>query len=151
MPVTDKNPESRSGRIRKMILICALIPMLMILGGYTGSRMHETFAGVNGKVRLAKALLEPPSSTGKPELMEVTAFKSSGKPVAMVFSEASGILRQFYLGGWILGCFLGLVFGITIAYRMVTTYRTDYTPNKGSCLSCTRCVDFCPIIDHDIA
>ncbi len=149
MPVTDKNPESRSGRIRKMILICALIPMLMLLGGYTGSRMHETLAGVNGKVRLAKALLEPPSSTGKPELMEVTAFKSSGKPVAMVYSEASGILRQFYLGGWILGCFLGLVFGITIAYRMVTTYRTDYTPNKGTCFSCTRCVDFCPVDHHD--
>jgi ferredoxin len=150
MPVTDKNPEKRSDTIRKMILICVLIPFLMLLGGYTGSMLHETLAGVNGKVRLAKALLEPPSSTGKPELMEVTAFKSSGKPVAMVYSEASGVLRQFYIGGWILGCFLGLVFGITIAYQMVTTYQTDYTPNKGTCFSCARCVDFCPVDHHDI-
>lgn len=150
MPVTDKNPEKRSDTIRKMILICVLIPFLMLLGGYTGSMLHETLAGVNGKVRLAKALLEPPSSTGKPELMEVTAFKSSGKPVSLVYSEASAILKQFYIGGWILGCFLGLVFGITIAYQMVTTYQTDYTPNKGTCFSCARCVDFCPVDHHGI-
>ncbi|MDP1622886.1 MAG: 4Fe-4S binding protein [Bacteroidales bacterium] len=145
MPVTDKNPESRTVTIRKLILICFLVPFFTILGGWTGSKMHETLACVNGKVRLSKALLLPVHKTDPPESIEITAFRSSGKPLAQLFSEASLILRHFYIAAWIMGCFLGLVFGITLASRMITTYRTDYIPNKGACFSCTRCVDFCPV------
>ena len=145
MPVTDNNPEPRSATIRKMILICLLVPFFTALGGLTLSRMHETFAGVNGKVRLAKVLLEPTKSPQEPDSFEIVAFKSSGKPVLQAYTEASVVLRKFYIGSWILGCFLGLVFGITLAYRLVTRHRTDYTPNKGSCFSCTRCVDYCPV------
>ena len=145
IPVTDKNPERRSATIRKLILICFLVPFFTVLGGWTVSQTHETLAGVNRKVSLAKALLEPGQFPDQPESFEITAFKSSGKPVSQVYSEASMVLKQFYIGSWILGCFLGLVFGITLAYRMVTKYKTDYTPNKGTCFSCTRCVDYCPV------
>ncbi len=145
MPVTGKNPEIRTATLRKMILICLLIPFFTVLGGWTGSQLHETLAGVNGKVRLSRALLQPAQTTGQPESIEITAFKSSGKPVSQLYAETSLLLKKFYTGGWVLGCFLGLVFGITLAYRMVTTYKTDYTPNKGACFSCARCVDFCPV------
>jgi NosR/NirI family transcriptional regulator, nitrous oxide reductase regulator len=149
MPVTGKNPEERPATLRKLILICVLVPFFTILGGYTVSSIHETLAGVNGKVRLARTLLEPSNSVTQPESFEIVAFKSSGKPVSQVYQEASRVLREFYFGGWILGCFLGLVFGITLANRMITRYRTDYTPNKGNCFSCTRCVDFCPVERDD--
>jgi NosR/NirI family transcriptional regulator, nitrous oxide reductase regulator len=145
IPVTYKNPDERLVTVRKLILICLLIPFFVILGGYTGSMVHETLAGINPKVRLAKSLLNPSTTEGRPDIFEISAFRSSGKPVSEVFKEASAILRQFYLGSWFLGCFIGLVFGITLAYRMVSKYRTDYTPNKGSCFSCTRCVDYCPV------
>jgi NAD-dependent dihydropyrimidine dehydrogenase PreA subunit len=126
-------------------MICLLIPFFTVLGGFTTSKIHETLAGVNRKVTLAKILAEPAVPAGQPESIEVSTFKSSGKPVAQVYSEASVTLKQFFTGSWILGCFLGLVFGITLAYRMVTVYRTDYTPNKGTCFSCARCVDYCPV------
>lgn len=145
MPVTDHNPEARPITRRKLILVCLLIPFFMILGGFTGARLHETLAGLNGKVRLAKALLEPSGQSGQPEAFEITAFKSSGIPVSEVYAEASVVLGKFYTGSWILGCFLGLVFGVTLARRMITVYSTDYTPNKGTCFSCTRCVDYCPV------
>jgi ferredoxin len=146
IPVTGKNPESSVASLRKFILICFLVPFFTVLGGWTGSQIHETLAGVNGKVRLAKALLDPVKTKDQPENIEVAAFKSSGKPASQVYSEASLLLKQFYTGSWILGCFLGLAFGVTLAYLMVSTYRTDYSPNKGACFSCTRCVDYCPVI-----
>ena len=90
-------------------------------------------------------LLETSNNKDQPESIDVTTFKSSGKPISQVYSEASLVLKQFYTGSWILGCFLGLVIGITLAYRMVMIYRTDYIPNKGTCFSCTRCVDYCPV------
>ena len=150
MPVPGKNPEERSITLRKLILICILVPFFAVLGGFTASRLHETLAGVNGKVQLARALLDPTIETGLPETFEITAFKSSGKPVSQVFTEASVVIRQFYIGSWILGCFLGLVFGIILTRRLIITYQADYTPNKGTCFSCARCIDYCPVTPEEI-
>jgi ferredoxin len=122
-----------------------MIPFFMVLGGFTLSRLHETFAGVNGKVQLAKMLSEPTDNGIKPEPFELTAFKSSGKPVREVYEEASVIISDFYTGSWVLGCFLGLAFGFTLAGRLLPKYRTDYVPNRGTCFSCARCVDYCPV------
>lgn len=145
MPVTGKSPESRQTRVRKLILVTVLIPFLVAAGGWTGSKLHETLALVHPKVRLAAMVMNPETAKIQPEPFEITAFRSSGKPAATLFSEASVLLRQFYIGGWILGGFMGLVFGLVIAGRMLVSYRTDYVPNRGTCFSCARCVDYCPV------
>ncbi len=145
IPATSKNPEDKRTMGRKLIFITVLIPLLIFAGGWTGSKLHEPLAGVNAKVRLAKQILNPPKDTGKPETFEIQAFKSSGKPQKQVFDEASLVLKKFYLGGWILGGFIGLVFGGLIAGRIITRHHADYVPNKGNCFSCVRCVDYCPV------
>jgi polyferredoxin len=145
MPVSDKNPEDKHTMGRKLIFITFLIPFLMLAGGWTGSRIHESLASVNAKVRLAKQILNPVTDKNQEETFEIQAFKSQGKQQSQAFSEASLVLHKFYIGSWILGGFIGLVFGGLIAGRMMTKHRTDYTPNKGTCLSCVRCVDYCPV------
>ena len=145
MPVTIKNPEDKRSMARKLIFLTFLLPMLVLAGGWTGSRMHEQLAGVNAKVRLAKQILYPETDKTKAETFEIQAFKSSGKSANMAFEEAAAILKKFYIGGWIFGGFLGLVFGGLIANRLISKHRTDYIPNKGNCFSCARCVDFCPV------
>jgi formate hydrogenlyase subunit 6/NADH:ubiquinone oxidoreductase subunit I len=45
----------------------------------------------------------------------------------------------------IAGGFLGLVIGMTLLNTVVFRKRQDYEPNKGNCLSCARCVDYCPV------
>jgi len=145
MPVTAKNPEDKRTMARKLIFITVLVPFLVFAGGWTGSRLHEPLAGVNAKIRLAKQILTPVTKINEPETFEIQAFKSAGKQQKQVFDEAAVVLRKFYIGGWILGGFIGLVFGGLIAGRLITKHRTDYVPNKGTCLSCTRCVDYCPV------
>ncbi len=144
-PVTVKNPESRQTVVRKFILVIFLIPFFMLLGGWAGSQIHESLAMVNGKVKLVNELLHPEKIKEKPESIEMTAFKASGKPVKELYEEASLIIRQFYIGGWIVGGFIGLTIGGMVAGRLITRYRTDFEPNRGTCFSCTRCVDYCPI------
>ncbi len=145
MPVTNKNPEDKRTMARKLIFITILIPFLVLAGGWIGSRLHEPLAGVNGKVKLAKQILNPVADNDQPETFEIQAFKSAGKQKSQVFSDAAAVLRKFYTGSWILGGFIGLVFGGLIASRMITKHRTDYVPNKATCLSCARCVDYCPV------
>ncbi|MEI6060539.1 MAG: 4Fe-4S binding protein [Bacteroidota bacterium] len=145
IPVTSKNPDDKRTMARKLIFISFLVPFLVFAGGWTGSRLHEPLAGVNAKVRLAKQILNPPTGISQPETFEIQAFKSAGKQQGQAFEEAAAVLNEFYTGGWILGGFIGLVFGGLIASRLITKHRTDYVPNKGTCFSCARCVDYCPV------
>jgi ferredoxin len=145
MPVTAKNPENKGTMARKLIFITFLMPVLMLASGWVGSRLHEPLAGVNAKVLLAKQILNPVTDKNLAETFEIQAFKSAGKQQSQAFAEASEVLHKFYIGSWILGGFIGLVFGGLIAGRIMTKHRADYTPNKGTCFSCVRCVDYCPV------
>ncbi len=143
-PVSIKEKEPVNIAVRRIILFSAIIPFLVIIGGFVGSSIHENLARVNHKVYLSQQLLSP-ENIPSPEPVEITAFKSAGKTPEELFKEAASIVKQFYIGGWILGGFVGLVFGLTLASLSVFRYRTDYVPNKGRCLSCARCVDYCPV------
>ena len=142
-PVQIKEKEDSSKAVRRILLLTVIIPLLVLVGGYVGSRFHENLASVNHDVRLAQELLNPDKSV--PESFEVTAFKSSGKSAETFYAETAAIINKFYVGGWILGGFIGLVFGLTLTSLSIFKYKEDYTPNKGTCLSCARCVDFCPV------
>lgn len=142
-PVPAKEKEQSPKAVRRIILLTVIIPLLVLIGGYVGSRFHENLARVNPKVKLAQELLNPDKS--QPESFEVTAFKSAGQLTEVFFKETTKIIDQFYIGGWILGGFLGLVFGLTLASLSIFRYQEDYLPNKGRCLSCARCVDYCPV------
>jgi len=145
IPVTEKNPDNRQTRVRKLIIISILVPFLTVAAGWTGSKLSEPLAGVNSKVKLAKQVLNPVTNPGTPETFEITAFKSAGKSSDQVYKEAALVLQRFYTGSWILGGFIGLVFSLLIAGRMLKKYNPDYVPNKGNCFSCVRCVDYCPV------
>ncbi len=144
-PVTTKIPDDKQAIVRRFIFLCVLIPLLVFVGGYTGSRLHETLANVNGKVRLAKEVLASNEKQTQNESLDLTTFKSQGKSVNQLFTEVNVLLNKFYWGGWILGGFIGLVFGIVLARLMQTRYHTEYIPNKGTCFRCARCIEFCPV------
>lgn len=144
-PVTVRNPDSRKVTVRKFMLIILLVPFFLLLGGWTGSQIHESLASVNGKVRMAEALIHPEIQSGQPETPEMAAFRASGKPASELYTEVAVILRQFYTGGWILGGFIGLTVGGLLAGLLITRFRTDFEPNRATCFSCARCVEYCPV------
>lgn len=146
-PVTGQTKESRPLMVKRSIVLSLMIPLLMLVGGYAGSRMHESLARVNHKVQLAESLLHFDANSGEEIPVEIESFKSLGQQPEELYAEAAAIVKQFYIGGWILGAIIGLVFGLTLARLTIYRYRTDYEPNKGRCLSCTRCMEYCPVED----
>ena len=126
-----------------------LVPVLMFIGGWTLASFHETMAKVNPKVKLAGIILETPEVLDEDTTLDIDAFRDSGQTKEQLFTEAAAIVSDFYRGSWWLGGFLGLVFGLTLMKLTVIRYRTDYTPNKGTCFSCARCVDYCPVEKAD--
>ncbi|NVO18940.1 MAG: 4Fe-4S binding protein [Bacteroidetes bacterium] len=145
IPLTEKNPENRKTRVKKLIIIIFLLPLLTFTGGWTASLLHTSLAGVHSKVKLARQVLHPVKDEKQAETFEIQAYKSSGKPEAQVYQEALVVLERFKTGSWWVGSFMGLVFGLLIAGKMLKKYDPDYVPNKGRCFSCAKCVDYCPV------
>jgi NosR/NirI family transcriptional regulator, nitrous oxide reductase regulator len=144
-PTETRDMENKNVALRRFILMSAIIPALVFIGGYTGSEFHENLALVNPKVQLAKEVMLFEQDSSRILTEDIKAFKTSGKTNEQLYTEAKSILGDFYMGGWILGGFIGLVFGLTLASVSVFRFRTDYEANKGTCLSCARCFDYCPV------
>lgn len=138
-------PVSSGKDIRKFILAVCLIPLLMFIGGYIGSESHIYLSKVNRTVYLAELLIEKPELKNDPDHIDVQTFLTLGKTMETLVEEASIIREKFYYGGWILGGFLGLAFGLILMSKTLYRSRSDYEPDKGNCVSCGRCMDYCPV------
>ena len=145
-PQTKKDPAGRRKQVNRLILLALLLPLLVLGGAWTGGLIHSTLSGVNSKVRLARLLQTASVSKDQPEPPEITAFRSSGIAQQQLMAEVATIEHDFLTGSRIFGGFIGLVFGMTLIGLVRTPYRTDYVPNRGTCFSCAKCMDYCPVI-----
>lgn len=142
-PVAD--PISKKKDIHRLILSTVLIPLWILAGGYVVSSAHIYLSKANRTVQLAELLIANPEIKSDPDHIDVQTFLTAGKTMKALVTEASQIKDQFYFGGWILGGFLGLAFGLIFTRKTIYRSRTDYEPDKGNCVSCGRCMDYCPV------
>ena len=138
-------PVSTRKDINKFLISVLIIPVLVLIGGYIGSKSHIYLSRVNSTVNLAELLIAQPELKNDPDHIDVQTFLTSGKTMETLVEEAAAIRSQFYYGGWILGGFLGLAFGLIFTGKTIYRSRKDYEPDKGDCVSCGRCMDYCPV------
>lgn len=142
-PVAD--PISKKKDIRRFVLSVLIIPLCVLIGGYIVSSSHIYLSKANRTVALAELLISHPELKNDPDHIDVQTFLSSGKTMETLMEEATNIRQQFYTGGWWLGGFLGLAFAIIFTRKTIYRSRQDYEPDKGNCVSCARCMDYCPV------
>jgi len=147
MPAVVKEKEKTEVMVRRYILLSIILPVLVFSGAYLASNFHENLAMVHRKVKLANEIMMNTNYgvIGK-DAIEITAFKSSGQTNEQLYAEAAKITDEFNTGSWFFGGFIGLVFGLTLIGLSVFKYHPDYSPNKASCLSCARCMKYCPVL-----
>jgi ferredoxin len=143
---TNEKDVIKSGLGPKRFLTYALIiPLWIAVGVFVGERSHTFLSKANPDVFLAELLISNPEIKNDLENLDVQTFLTSGKTLETLVKEAEVIRGKFYIGSMIAGGFLGLVIGMTLLNTVVFRKRQDYEPNKGNCLSCARCVDYCPV------
>jgi len=135
----------RRSNVNRMIAYFVLLPLWIGIGGLAGSMVHIPLSKFNKTVFLAEQIIEHPEVKNDPKNIDVRTFLGSGKTTEQLIKDARDIQKQFYWGGWILGGFMGLIIGTSLINLSKFRKREDWEPNKTNCLSCARCMDYCPV------
>jgi polyferredoxin len=142
-------PVEETGRrhknVNRLIAYFVLLPLWVGIGGLAGSMLHVPLSQYNKTVYLSEQLIEHPELKNDQKNIDVRTFLTSGKTTDQLIAEAKTIRHQFYIGGWLLGGFMGLVIGTSLIRLSTFRRREDWEPDKTNCLSCARCMDYCPV------
>ena len=120
------------------------MPVLILVFGWLGSQLKGIAARAHSTVRLADRVHLEDVGRVEGTTDASDAFRATGRDVEDLNAEAAGIISQFATGGWFFGGFVGLVIALTLISLTVQRKRTDYEADRGSCLACGRCFEYCP-------
>ena len=135
----------RRSNVNRLMAYFVILPLWIGIGGFAGSMVHVPLSRFNQTVYLAELIVEHPEVKNDPDNIDVRTFMSSGESTEQLVVKAEAIRHQFYIGGWLLGGFMGLVIGTSLIGLSTFRKLEDLEPNKTNCLSCARCMDYCPV------
>ena len=144
-PTDEKEVIKSNLGLKRFITYTLIIPLWVVAGVFAGAKSHVFLSKANPDVYLAELLIANPEIQNNLDNIDVQAFLSSGRSMEALVEDAKIIREKFYKGSMIAGGFLGLVIGLTLLNTVIFRKRQDYEPHKGNCLSCGRCMDFCPV------
>jgi ferredoxin len=141
-------PQSRdlATERARFLALCALLPALILGGGWLGSRFLRSQAGVHSQVGLAERFLaqeENAELSGLPTPDQL-ALTRAQREQATLLPAAVEKRNALALGGWFFGGFVGLVVGCKLVGFSFWRRRRDYEPDQGGCFGCARCFLSCP-------
>jgi NosR/NirI family transcriptional regulator, nitrous oxide reductase regulator len=144
MPTEQVSPARRKS-VKQLAVLLVMVPLIVVGSGWVVSRLHVPLSGQHHIVSLAAEIQLENSGQRIEQTDETKAFRGSGKPNAELFAEARAIQEKFKFGSWILGMFIGLIFGVKLINLTVFKRQTEYNTDRGTCFSCARCFTYCPV------
>jgi ferredoxin len=136
--------EDRQTGVRRLGFLFLMLPVLVALCGWVGHRLSVPLSRYNSTVAVAERILAEKADPSLEPTLESKTFRSKGMMESELTASALAIRSQMNAGGWLVGGFIGLVFGLKlIGYSTVRTQR-DYEVDRTHCFSCARCCTYCP-------
>ena len=131
---------------RRLAWMLALLPVLLVGGGWLGHQFGAPASRLHPTVSLADQLVRAEGTVPNlgPQSPDDLALERARQTPKEILTEAAGIRHRFDIGGWIFGAWVGLVIGAKLISLSVRRKRTDYEPDRGDCFACARCFEYCP-------
>lgn len=149
-PIESRNPEKREKSTKRLAMILVVLPIIIFASGWIGSLLHIPLSKAHYTVDLAEQIKLEDTGKRTETTDETDAFRATGKTTAQLYEEARAVQHQFKIGGWFLGGFLGLIFGLKLINLSVYRKQEIYEADRGHCFSCGRCFDYCPVGKPDV-
>jgi polyferredoxin len=129
---------------RRLGLMLLLLPLLVGVGVWLGTRLETPLAKLHTTVRLAERMWAEETGRVQGSVDASDAFRQTGRPVADLYREDLQWHQKFaYAGGWF-GAWVGLVIGVKLIQLSIRRRRGDYQPDRANCVACGRCFWYCP-------
>ena len=142
-PTDQPSPETKAAGIRRLLILLILLPVLILAGGFLGSRLTVPLSRLHETVRLAERVLREQLGEVTETTLESDTFREGERTIDELVEEALLIRGRVRVGAIGLGAFLGLAFAVTIIGLSVRRKRDEYQPDKAACFSCGRCIEAC--------
>jgi NosR/NirI family transcriptional regulator, nitrous oxide reductase regulator len=140
-----KNLEKAEPSKKGSLVYFLMIPVLAAGCAVILYNLAPSFSAVNNTVSLAKEIRLEKEKGIKAVSKAAVAYFESGKTEDELFKEEQVIIDRFRKGAPWVGIFLGMSLGIGLFRKTIRKIRTDYTPDRGRCFSCGKCLKFCPV------
>ncbi len=144
-PNADEPAPDRAIGRRRLAVLLVLVPVLLAGGSAGGWALGPPMARVHYTVRQADRvrLEEVGRVEGTDDISD--AFYTTQQPKEDLYAEAETLVGRFRTGGLLLGLWAGLVVGVKLIHLSIYRKRTDYLPDRATCVSCGRCFAYCPV------
>jgi NosR/NirI family nitrous oxide reductase transcriptional regulator len=136
--------ENRQTGVRRLGYLFVMLPVLVALCGWVGHRLSVPLSRYNSTVALAEQALAEKQDAALEPTLETKTFRSKGTTENELIKSALVIRSQMNLGGWLVGGFIGLVFGLKLIGFSTVRTQKDYEVDRTHCFSCARCCTYCP-------
>jgi len=151
MPTPERNIEARAKGVRRLTVLLCVLPLLVIGGGFLGSRMAVPISRLSDRVQLAERLCLEEAGKVKELSVETEGYRRTKDPAFKLYADALIIRRSIGAAGWWFGGFMGLVIGGRLIALAIRRRRVGYAPDRGKCVSCSRCFRYCPVTIKETA
>jgi ferredoxin len=143
-PVPAWPAETRARDKRRLARLLILLPLLVGLGAWLGHLLAPVTSRTHATVALAERIWQEENAGVEDRTDASDAFRATGEPMASLYERAQVIRDRFGVGGWFFGGFLGMVLGGKLILLSQRRRQTDYEAERAGCVSCARCIPYCP-------
>lgn len=139
-------PEQLKPDRRRLAGLLLLTPVLMLAGGWLGTRLAPAFSQLHPTVALAEAFYAPDRPTTPPPTPtpDSLALERAAKAPEQLRADAVRIRERFITGSGWFGAWVGLVIAVRLIVLSQRPRRTDFEPDRSACVACGRCYTSCP-------
>jgi len=131
---------------RRLAQLIVLLPVLVLFGGWLGSKLSVAASQMDPTVQLAERFSQHQTAPVQPgnQTAESLALMRAERDPKALLTQALETRQSFRMGGWVFGGWVGLVIGAKLISLAVRRNRHNYEPNRASCFACARCFSSCP-------
>ncbi|RPJ07876.1 MAG: 4Fe-4S binding protein [Spirochaetaceae bacterium] len=144
IPATEAVLLEKPRAVRKRLLFAfAILPLAIVLGAGTGLLLPGFLENTGRDVQIAGELAKPLPENGQRSL-DAQFFEETGMQIETLEASADKTKAVLAMGSPIAGGFAGLVAGLLIIGLSIPRKNREYIPDRGACVSCGRCIEYCP-------
>ena len=144
LPSPRRAAPERARASRRLVVLFVLLPVVVALFAYLFQLAGRPLSRVHATVDLAMRATDERGLPDKEATEEVQAWRRTGESLGDLVARGEAIQASFVRGGWWLGGWIGLVVALLLIGLVTLPVRTDYEADRGRCLSCARCFEYCP-------